>query len=80
MTLAEKVGQLFMTYGYGPTADTVDRATRPSSASTRRPAGAEYHLGGVIYFGVVDNVQTPRNRRPVNGSEAAIGSARTSRC
>jgi beta-N-acetylhexosaminidase len=60
MTLAEKVGQLFMTYGYGPTADTVD-ARNQSEFGVDTPAQLvqKYHLGGVIYFAWSDNVQNP---------------------
>src|SRR5919107_964331 len=55
MTLAEKVGQLFVTYAYGDTATT----TAPSYTAQNQALygvdnGAElvdkYHLGGVIYF------------------------------
>jgi beta-N-acetylhexosaminidase len=65
MTLPEKVGQLFMTYAYGRTADTQE----PSAvAANRAEYGVDnaaqlierYHLGGIIYFAWSDNVADPQ--------------------
>src|SRR5690348_12173637 len=66
MTLAEKVGQMFVSYVYG------DSATAPSPAdaaanqamfgadvSTGAQAVAKYHLGGVIYFTWSHNLADP---------------------
>ena len=61
MTLEEKVGQLFMTYAYGDTADTQRAA---DVAANRRAHGVDnaaqlidkYKLGGVIYFAWSNNV------------------------
>jgi beta-N-acetylhexosaminidase len=64
MSLEEKVGQLFVTYVYGETADT----TRPQDVASNRAllgvdngkqAVERYHLGGVIYFGWSANIDTP---------------------
>ncbi|WP_433376791.1 glycoside hydrolase family 3 N-terminal domain-containing protein [Actinoplanes sp. CA-142083] len=66
MTLAEKVGQMIVSYVYG------DSATAPSAAdaaanqamfgadvTTAAQAVAKYHLGGVIYFTWSHNLGTP---------------------
>src|SRR5947199_653639 len=64
MTLADKVGQLFVTYAYGATVDTTD----PTDVAANRAAyGVDtpgqlidrYRLGGVIYFAWSDNVNDP---------------------
>ena len=64
MSLPEKVGQLFVTYAYGATADT----TLPADVKQNQSLlgvdnGAElvskYHLGGVIYFGYSGNLVDP---------------------
>ena len=65
MTLEEKVGQMFMTYGYGQTVDDPDPAM---VAANRTEYGVDstqqliekYHLGGVIYFAWSNNVNNPR--------------------
>ncbi|MCZ7414369.1 glycoside hydrolase family 3 protein [Streptomyces sp. WMMC897] len=64
MTLEEKVGQLFVTYAYGETADTTDpddvaRNQRWLGVDNGAEAVAEYHLGGVIYFAWSDNLREP---------------------
>ncbi|GAB3660725.1 glycoside hydrolase family 3 protein [Glycomyces tarimensis] len=65
MSLEEKVGQLFVTYAYGETADTTD----PDDVAANRSAHGvdnadelleQYHLGGVIYFAWSNNVNDPR--------------------
>lgn len=64
MTLEEKVGQLFMTYAYGETADTDD----PDDVEANQEwlgvdNGAElidtYQVGGIIYFAWSNNVNDP---------------------
>jgi beta-N-acetylhexosaminidase len=65
MTLEEKVGQLFVTYAYGETADDADPANAAANVKAygvRTPGEvvARYHLGGVIYFAWSDNVNNPR--------------------
>ncbi len=64
MTLPEKVGQLFVTYAYGASADTTDPAdVRQNQALLGVDNGAQlvakYHLGGVIYFGYSGNLVDP---------------------
>ncbi len=64
MTLEEKVGQLFVTYAYGRTADTTDPV---DVANNQRDLGVangkalieKYHVGGVIYFAWSNNVANP---------------------
>ncbi|WP_051809806.1 glycoside hydrolase family 3 protein [Actinoplanes subtropicus] len=79
MTLAEKVGQMFVSYVYG------DSATAPSAAdaaanqakfgadvSTGAQAVAKYHLGGVIYFTWSHNLNSPNQIAGLsNGLQAA---------
>jgi beta-N-acetylhexosaminidase len=65
MTLREKVGQLFVPYVYGQTADTQDPAM---VAQNRRLHGVDnadglvdhYRPGGVILFARSGNVESPR--------------------
>ena len=79
MTLAEKVGQMVVSYVYG------DSATAPSAAdaaanqamfgtdvSTAAQAVAKYHLGGVIYFTWSHNLANPNQIAALsNGLQAA---------
>ncbi|WP_431780245.1 glycoside hydrolase family 3 protein [Streptomyces chumphonensis] len=65
MSLEEKVGQLFVTYAYGETADTTDpddvaRNRQWLGVDNGREAVEEYHLGGVVYFAWSDNLREPR--------------------
>ena len=64
MDTEEKVGQLFVTYAYGETADTTDPAdVAANQADHGVDNGAElletYNLGGVIYFAWSNNVNNP---------------------
>ncbi|WP_222851222.1 glycoside hydrolase family 3 protein [Phytoactinopolyspora mesophila] len=60
MTLEEKVGQLFVTYAYGETVDTVDpRNQAAHGVDTARELIDTYKLGGMIYFAWSDNVSNP---------------------
>jgi beta-N-acetylhexosaminidase len=64
MTLEEKVGQLFVTYAYGQTADTTNAADVASNQKELGVANGKelidkYHLGGVIYFAWSNNVANP---------------------
>jgi beta-N-acetylhexosaminidase len=64
MTLEEKVGQLFVTYAYGQTADTTNPADVASNQKELGVANGKeliekYHLGGVIYFAWSNNVANP---------------------
>jgi hypothetical protein len=64
MTIEEKVGQMFMTYAYGQSADDPD----PAMVAANQDAYGldnfeqlidEYHLGGIIYFAWSNNVNNP---------------------
>ncbi|MCP3799479.1 glycoside hydrolase family 3 protein [Allokutzneria sp. A3M-2-11 16] len=77
MSLEEKVGQLFVTYAYGATADTTDPA---HVAANRKELGVDnakqliekYHLGGVIYFSWAGNTANPAQTAGLsNGLQAA---------
>lgn len=64
LTLAEKVGQLFITHAYGATADSteagdVERNQSTHGVDTAAELVRRYHLGGVIYFGWADNLADP---------------------
>ncbi len=64
MTLEEKVGQLFVTYAYGATADTTNAADVANNRTAHGVDNAKaliekYHLGGVIYFAWSNNVNNP---------------------
>jgi beta-N-acetylhexosaminidase len=60
MSLEEKVGQLFITYAYGQTVDTVDSRNQAAhGVDTARELIDTYKLGGVIYFAWSDNVNNP---------------------
>jgi beta-N-acetylhexosaminidase len=64
MSLEEKVGQMFMTYAYGQSANDPDPAM---VAANQAAYGVdnfeqlidEYHLGGIIYFAWSNNVNNP---------------------
>lgn len=65
MTLEEKVGQLFMTYAYGDTADTQVAADVRRNRSAHGVDNAAqlidtYKLGGIIYFAWSNNVNDTR--------------------
>ncbi|MGW0927612.1 glycoside hydrolase family 3 protein [Streptomyces sp. NPDC002644] len=60
MTPDEKIGQLFCTYVYGQTPDTVDSRNRAAfGVDTPARIVEEYALGGVIYFGWSANLASP---------------------
>jgi beta-N-acetylhexosaminidase len=82
MTLREKVGQLFVTYAYGETADTND----PRNLTDKRVGAAnfralidKYKLGGIIYFAWSNNVNNPQQIANLsNGIQEAALSQRMS--
>ncbi|MFB6550777.1 glycoside hydrolase family 3 protein [Streptomyces sp. NPDC056405] len=65
MSLEEKVGQLFVTYVYGDSADT---AAPADVAANRRLHGVDnarqliekYHVGGIVYFAWTNNLKNPQ--------------------
>lgn len=65
LTLAEKIGQMFVVNVYGSTADTTNAT---DVAANQQLFGvdnademiAKYHPGGVIYFAWTDNLQSPQ--------------------
>ncbi|WP_333766712.1 glycoside hydrolase family 3 protein [Streptomyces sp. IBSBF 2435] len=64
MSLAEKVGQLFVMRIYGASAtdpDPADAAANQSEIGVSNAAEllAEYHVGGIIYFAWAHNTQHP---------------------
>jgi beta-glucosidase-like glycosyl hydrolase/endonuclease/exonuclease/phosphatase family metal-dependent hydrolase len=73
MTLEQKVGQLFVCYAYGPTADTADaRNTSLYGVATPAEVVSKFHLGGVIYFAWTDSVKDPQQiARLSNGLQSA---------
>jgi beta-N-acetylhexosaminidase len=83
MTLEQKVGQMFVTYAYGPSVDRVDERNRTTyGVDSFRQLIERYHLGGIIYFAWSDNVRA-RSRSPAcrTGSKRSPPArARRSRC
>ncbi|GAA4902200.1 beta-N-acetylhexosaminidase [Stackebrandtia albiflava] len=60
LTLAQKVGQLFITQPYGADADAADDGNRTThGVDTPAELVRRYHLGGVIYFGWSGNITDP---------------------
>ncbi|MFC4338028.1 glycoside hydrolase family 3 protein [Salininema proteolyticum] len=64
MSLEEKVGQVFVHYAYGATADTADPADVSRNQDLHGVDNAaqliaRYRLGGIIYFAWSDNVADP---------------------
>jgi beta-N-acetylhexosaminidase len=64
MSLEEKVGQMFVTYGYGqsvadPSPAMVAANRRDHGVDNIRQLVERYHLGGVIYFAWSNNVSDP---------------------
>ncbi|MEU8227911.1 glycoside hydrolase family 3 N-terminal domain-containing protein [Kribbella sp. NPDC048915] len=73
MSLEQKVGQLFVCYAYGQTADTADaRNTSLYGVATPAEVVAKFNLGGVIYFAWTDSVRNPEQIATLsNGLQAA---------
>jgi beta-N-acetylhexosaminidase len=84
MTLEEKVGQLFVTYAYGTTADTTDPA---DVAHNQAELGVDngkaliekYHLGGVIYFAWSNNVVNPHQIAGLSNGLQRVATAQRTR-
>jgi beta-N-acetylhexosaminidase len=61
MTLDEKIGQLFVVYTFGASADAVDpRNQHDYGVDTPAQVVEKYHLGGVIYFDWTSGLTSPR--------------------
>ncbi|WP_190819316.1 glycoside hydrolase family 3 protein [Saccharopolyspora pogona] len=61
MTLEEKVGQLFITYAYGRTADTPHPKNQEEfGVDTPAQVVQKYHLGGIIHFSWTDSLYDPK--------------------
>ncbi|WP_245775744.1 glycoside hydrolase family 3 protein [Saccharopolyspora flava] len=61
MTLEQKVGQLFVTYAYGRTADTPDPVNREEfGVDTPAQVVEKYHLGGIIHFTWSNSLYDPK--------------------
>ncbi|MFD9368186.1 glycoside hydrolase family 3 protein [Streptomyces sp. NPDC060020] len=64
MSLAEKVGQLFVSRAYGHSATDPDPADAEQNQTlfgvrTAAELVARYHLGGIVYFAWAHNTRTP---------------------
>ncbi|WP_185010263.1 glycoside hydrolase family 3 protein [Crossiella cryophila] len=61
MSLEQKVGQLFVTYAYGPAADSAHpKNLAEYGVATPAEVVRKYHLGGVIYFNWTDSFANPK--------------------
>ncbi|MCK2237665.1 MULTISPECIES: glycoside hydrolase family 3 protein [unclassified Crossiella] len=61
MSLEQKVGQLFVTYAYGPAADSAHpKNLAEFGVATPAEVVRKYHLGGVIYFNWTDSFANPK--------------------
>ncbi|WP_329385354.1 glycoside hydrolase family 3 protein [Streptomyces sp. NBC_01351] len=65
MSLAEKVGQLFVSRAYGHSATDPDPADAEQNLSlfgvrTAAELVSRYHLGGIVYFAWAHNTRTPQ--------------------
>jgi beta-N-acetylhexosaminidase len=83
MTLEEKVGQLFVTYAYGQTADTTDQADVAHNEQELGVANGKeliekYHLGGVIYFAWSNNVANPEQIAGLSNGLQRVATAQRS--
>lgn len=81
MSLAEKVGQLFVSRVYGHSATDPDPADAEQNLTLFGVrSGAElvsrYHLGGIVYFAWAHNTRTPRQIAELSAGlqRAALGS------
>lgn len=80
MTLEEKVGQLFVTYAYGESANDSDPANVAANLNvhgvgTAAELVAKYHLGGMIYFAWSDNVNNPPQIAALSNSLQRVATA-----
>ena len=80
MTLEEKVGQMFMTYGYGQTVDDSDPAMIVANRSqygvdNTQQLIEKYNLGGVIYFAWSNNVNNPEQIAGLSNGVQAVSTS-----
>src|SRR5699024_2953516 len=70
MTLAEKIGQLFVVnvYGKTPTDPDYEQINLDNNRGGKnfKEVIENYHIGGVIYFNWTDNIGTPIDTEQVN--------------
>jgi beta-N-acetylhexosaminidase len=83
LTLEEKVGQLFVTYAYGRTADTTDPDDVAHNQEELGVANAKeliekYHVGGVIYFVWSNNVANPEQIAGLSNGLQRVATAQRS--
>ncbi len=83
MTLEEKVGQLFVTYAYGQTADTTDPADVAHNEQDLGVANGKeliekYHVGGIIYFAWSNNVADPEQIAGLSNGLQRVATAQRS--
>ncbi|MEV0697480.1 glycoside hydrolase family 3 protein [Saccharopolyspora sp. NPDC050389] len=77
MTLEEKVGQLFVTYAYGRTADTAHPQNQAEfGVDTPAQVVQKYHLGGIIHFAWTDSLYDPKQIAELSNGlqDAAVNS------
>ncbi|MCY0948931.1 glycoside hydrolase family 3 C-terminal domain-containing protein [Streptomyces sp. H27-S2] len=81
MSLAEKVGQLFVSRAYGHSATDPDPADAERNLAlfgvrTAAELVSRYHLGGIVYFAWAHNTRDPRQIAELSGGlqRAALGS------
>ncbi|MFE3556325.1 glycoside hydrolase family 3 protein [Streptomyces sp. NPDC059193] len=81
MSLAEKVGQLFVSRAYGHSATEPDPADAEKNLElfgvrTAAELVSRYHLGGIIYFAWAHNTRTPHQIAALSAGlqEAALAS------
>ncbi|MEU6265763.1 glycoside hydrolase family 3 protein [Saccharopolyspora shandongensis] len=77
MTLEEKVGQLFVTYAYGRTADSAHPQNQEEfGVDTPAQVVQKYHLGGIIHFAWTDSLYDPKQIAELSNGlqDAAINS------
>ncbi|MGW0390750.1 glycoside hydrolase family 3 protein [Streptomyces sp. NPDC003042] len=72
MSLAEKVGQLFVSRAYGHSATDPDPADAEKNLAlfgvrTAAELVSRYHLGGIIYFAWAHNTRTPHQIADLSG-------------
>ena len=77
MTLEQKVGQLFVTYAYGPSADAPHPRNKAEfGVDTPAQVVQRYHPGGLIHFSWTDSLHDPHQLAELsNGTQRAATSS-----